>query len=326
MGDMFGAEGDQQVEMIGVPKETTINDADVQLAEFLVVEDEQTVNAKFAVFNNGEQAAVVLALGPEELWDENVALVDAIIESVELYEGSGLDLGELPPAEGIDRGSLVYDTVVEDEFAEAETHGWTFEGSAGDYVSVIVTPLDDEMDITIQLLAADLTVLADVDGGFSGEVEALQNYQLPADGEYQILIDEFWDVSGGYQLELLGGEEPMGALVPPGSFEMGQVVFGEPNAGLLMEGQDHVWTLTAEGVEVVTIVVDPMEDEVDLTVAVISPNGSFLVDEHDGAFSGDAEELPNLELSMPGDYLILVREYWDSGGSYELSVDLVTGE
>ena len=107
---------------------------------------------------------------------------------------------------------------------------------------------------------------------------------------------------------------------------MGQIVIGEPIAGLLLEAQAHVWTLLAQGGEVVNLVVTPLSDEVDLTVTVIAPDGSMLFEEHDEAFSGAAEELSDLELSMPGDYLIMVKEYWDEGGSYTLAVDLSAGE
>jgi hypothetical protein len=326
MGDMFGAEAEAEVEMIGDSTQTIINGADVEMAEFRVTGDELTVRTKFAIFNNGEQAAVVLALGPEDLWSENVSLVDAIIESIELFEGSRFDFGEMPAEEGEYRGSLAYNDVVDDEFTGDNSHIWTFEGAAGDYVTVIMTPLGEDMDVTIQLRDADSTVLTQVDDEFSDEGEVLQDYQLPADGEYQIIVEEFWGVAGPYQLELLGGDEPIGDLVPSGSLDMGQIIIGEPIAGLLLEAQVHVWTLLAQGGEVVNLVVTPLSDEVDLTVTVIAPDGSMLFEEYDEAFSGAAEELSDLELSMPGDYLVMVKEYWDEGGSYTLAVDLSAGE
>ena len=76
----------------------------------------------------------------------------------------------------------------------------------------------------------------------------------------------------------------------------------------------------------VNLVATPLSDEVDLTVTVIAPDGSTLFEEYDEAFSGAAEELSDLELSMPGDYLVMVKEYWDEGGSYTLAVDLSAGE
>jgi hypothetical protein len=253
------------------------------------------------------------------MWAETADKVDVIIRSIELFEGTG-SLFEVPAVEGELRGSLDYDTTVEDQLAEGESHLWTFSGRADDYLAVVVTPLDEEMDLILQIQSPDGTVLTDVDGGFTGEGEVL-SYQLPADGEYQILVQELWDVGGGYELRLLGGAEPIGALVPPGALDMGEITIGEPIAGLLMAGQDHAWTLAAEGGEVVTIIATPLADEIDLTLTVIDPSGVALVADLDEAFSGDVEEVV-IELVAPGEYLILVSEYWEAEGSYTLSVDL----
>jgi hypothetical protein len=303
---------------------TTINGADVQMAEFLVSEAEQVIHAKFAVFDNGEQAAVVLVLGPDDHWNENAKLVDSIIESIELFEGSGFDFGEMPSTEAIYRGTVTFGSLIEDSFEGGETHLWVFEGSTDDYVSVIVKPLDAEMDVTIELLSADSTTLAEADEGFSGEAEMLVDYQLLADGEYQIVIGEYWEVAGSYELELIGGDEPVGPLIPPGMLVMGKVPIGEPVSAALVESQEHVWTLLAKGGELVNILAAPNEDETDLALTVIAPDGSRPVYQLDDAFSGSAEELSNFELVMAGEYLIIVSEYWESEGSYTLTVDSVT--
>jgi hypothetical protein len=319
VGSVFTSEDDAQVEMVGPPEQVIINGADVQLVESRVTQDDVTTHVKFAIFNNGEQAAVVLAAGPQDAWADNVHLVDAIIRSIELFEGTG-SVFEMPLVAGEVRGSLDYDMTVEDQFTGGESHLWTFNGNADDYVSIVVTPLDEEMDIKLQLQSADGTRLVDVDDGFSGEGEVL-SYQLPADGEYQILVEEYWDVGGGYELRLLGGAEPVGVLVPPGVVDMGDIAIGEPVERLLKEGQHHAWTFVAEGGEVVVITATPLADETDLTLTVIDPHGIKLVEDLDDAFSGDAEEWV-LELAAPGAYLILVSEYWEAEGSYALSVDL----
>ncbi len=319
VGSVFTTEEDAQVEMVGLPEQVTINGADVQLAESRITQDDGTIHVRFAIINNGEQAAVVLAAGPEGVWAENADLVEAIIRSIELFEGTG-PMFETLAVPGELRGGLEYGMTVEDHFAGGGPHLWVFSGQADDYVTVVVTPLDEEMDITVRLQSSDGTRLTSVDDGFSGEGEVLA-YQLPADGEYQILVKEFWDVGGGYELRLLGGAEPPGALVPPGARDMGEITIGGLRKGQLEEGQDHAWLLTAEGGEVVTIIATPLADEIDLTLTVIDPNGIGLVEDWDDAFSGAAEEVV-LELVTPGEYLILVGEYWEAEGSYALSVDL----
>ncbi|MCK4832319.1 MAG: hypothetical protein KAS81_06100, partial [Anaerolineales bacterium] len=69
MAEEFGAGGD--VELVGSPVETTINGVPVQLMEFRAAEGSDTIHGLVALFNNGQQAAVVVAVSPEELWDEH---------------------------------------------------------------------------------------------------------------------------------------------------------------------------------------------------------------------------------------------------------------
>lgn len=323
-GGMFGASEEAQVEIIGTPVETIINGAEVQIVDILTTEGELSFRSRFAIFNNGEQAAIALAVGPEDLWEENVDQVDAIIESIELFEGTGsmFDFDGTLYDEGVYRGDVAYGDLVEDEFESGEAHAWTFDGSAGDYVTIILTPLDDEMDVTVQLLSSELTGLTDrIDDGFSGEAETIRNYQLPADGEYRVVVDEYWDMVGPYQIEILGGDEPTGAILPAGVQEMGSIEVGQVVASSLASDEGHTWFLTVEGGEVVNIIATPVDDEHDLTVSLIAPDGELLYDEYDSAFSGEAEELMGLTLELAGDYLIIVEEYWGEAGSYNLVVE-----
>ncbi|NOR83217.1 MAG: hypothetical protein GQ526_06955 [Ardenticatenales bacterium] len=318
MAEDFGASGD--VELVGAPVETTINGVPVQLIEFRAADGSDTIHGLFALFSNGEQAAIVVAVSPEELWDEHANTVDAILESIELFEGAGFGFDITPPAEGEWRSYLVYGDLVADEFAGGDPHLWTFDGAAGEYVTVILTPLGEGMDVTLQLLDPDGTVLIDVDDAFAGEAEVLVNYELPADGEYSLLVEEFFDEPGEYELELLGGDASVGAIVPPGVTEMGEITIGEQVEATLAEAEEHAWIIVASGGEVVDIILTPGEGQ-DVTLLVIAPDGSTPVDELDNGFSGEAETVAGLLLEIAGEYLVVVDEYWDVAGDYALVVD-----
>ncbi len=318
MAEEFGAGGD--VELVGAPVQTTINGVPVQLIEFLAAEGSDTIHGQFALFNNGEQAAIVVAVGPADLWDEQASTVDAIIESIELFEGAGLDFDITPPAEGEWRGYLVYGDLVADEFAAGDSHLWTFDGTAGEYVTVILTPLGEGMDVALQLVDPDGTVRVDLDDAFAGEAEILLSFELPADGEYSVVVEEFFDVAGEYELELLGGDESTGAIVPPGMIEMYEIAIGEQVEATLGEAEEHAWIIVASGGEVVDITLTPGEEQ-DVTLVVVAPDGSRPVDDLDGGWSGEAETVTGLLLDMPGEYLVIVDEYWDVAGDYALAVD-----
>jgi hypothetical protein len=118
VGEQLGESGD--MEFLGDPVETAINGVPVTIVEFRATEEGETIHGKVAIYDNGAQAAMAMAFSPEELWDEHAATVDAILESIELFEGGGFDFG-ITPEEGEWRGYLVYGDLVSDEFAGGET-------------------------------------------------------------------------------------------------------------------------------------------------------------------------------------------------------------
>jgi hypothetical protein len=122
VAEEFGPGDD--TEFLGDPVETTINGVPVTLIEFRATEGDKTIHGKVAIFDNGAQAAIAMAVSPDELWDEHAATVDTILESIELFEGSGFDFG-ITPEEGKWRGYLVYGDAVDDEFAGGDVHNWT---------------------------------------------------------------------------------------------------------------------------------------------------------------------------------------------------------
>ena len=304
------------VEPLGEPVETTINGMPVQIAEFRATEEGGTIHGQVAVYDNDEQVGIAIAICPDELWDDHADTVDAILESIELFEGTGFDFG------GEYRGDLEYGDRIGDEFLDGNPHAWLFSGSAGEYVTIILTPLGEDMDVAVHLLSSDDTLLAEMDDAFSGESEILLNYELPADDEYRIVVQEFFDLPGEYELELQGSDEPLGAITPPGAIEQGELVLDETVEATLAEGEEHAWFLYSAGVgDMVNITLTPEEgQDMDMTLSVIAPDGIREVDELDDASSGSAEVAQCLVLAEPGDYIIIVDEYWDVPGEYSLLV------
>ncbi len=320
VAEEFGAGGD--MEFLGDPVETTINEVPVTLIEFRATEAGETIHGKVAIYDNGAQAAGVMAFGPDELWDEHAATVDAILESIELFEGSGFDFGITPPGEeGEWRGYLVYGDLVNDEFAGGDVHNWTFDGSAGEYVTVILNPLGEDMDVTLQLLAPDGTSLLEMDDAWAGEAEILLDYELPDDGEYTIIVRELFEEPGYYELELLGSPDPIGAIVPPGAIEQGELLVGETFIVTLAEGEKHAWFLYSTGVSQRVDVTLTPDAEMDLLLSIIAPDGTMLVDELDEAGDGEPEVAQCVTLEQEGQYIVIVDEFWDmTAGEYSLEV------
>ena len=327
MIDELGADS-ASMEILDGPREDTINGIPVQIMEFRGEEEGTEIHGKIVMYDNEEQAAIAIAISPEEVWGEYDDEVDDIFDSIELFEGTGFDFGldgfDGMSETGQDRGRLSDGDLVGDEFVGGDAHAWTFTGSAGQYASAILTPLDDDMDVVLQLQSADGGFLAEADDGFNGEAEVIGDYLLDYDGDYLLVVDEFFDEAGGYTLELSLSDEPLGLALDGETQPMGMIMLDIPMQSMLEGPQDHAWILIASGGEIVNILVTPLDEDMDMAFSVLGPSGETVVDLYDYTFSDEAEELKGLVLDEAGPYTIIVEEYSGNAGSYTLAVE--TGE
>lgn len=175
------------------------------------------------------------------------------------------------------------------------------------------------MDVTLQLLASDGTSLLEMDDAWAGEAEILLDYELPDDGEYTIMVQELFEEAGPYELELQGSPDPMGAIVPPDATEQGELLVGETFIVTLAEGEKHAWTLySTEVSQRVDIILTP-DEGMDVLLSIIAPDGTMLVDELDDAGDGEPEVAQCVTLEQKGQYIVIVDEFWDTGGEYNLA-------
>lgn len=111
---------------------------------------------------------------------------------------------EEPPSE-LDadiQGNIGLDETVEGELGEAENHGWIFaEGPAT--IDITFEPSED-MDGVLEIYDPDNELMASSDQPFKGEVEELIGIEIPDDGEYTIVVREFFDAPGSYTLTVTG--------------------------------------------------------------------------------------------------------------------------
>jgi hypothetical protein len=319
--EFMGETGD--VEIIKGPDQTTINDIPAIVVEFEATEADQTGHGRIAILNNGEQAAVVIAVSPVDQWEDHEPTIEAILDCVELFEGTGFSF-DMPADENtLDMGTISVGESMDGMLAEGESHSWTLVAEGGEIVDILVTPLDEEMDLALSILGADGTMFGYYDDGGTDEPEEILGLELDTAGNYVIRVEEFWDAGGSYALEIVpsagggggvgGGEGDWTAM---GELELGQAVESS-----LDEGERQAWTLSAQSGDLLDITVNPLDAEMDVTFAVIAPNGSPLVTEYDEGFTGEAEELLGLRLEWSGDYTIFVEEFWGEAGSYELLVE-----
>ena len=103
----------------------------------------------------------------------------------------------------LDLGSIFYGEVKQASLPEGQyLHLWTFDGVAGDVVTIIVSPLSSGVDLQLALVDSDGNFLWDLDKGVDDEMEMIASYVLPATDSYGILAAEYWEAYADYEVSL----------------------------------------------------------------------------------------------------------------------------
>lgn len=191
------------------------------------------------------------------------------------------------------------------------TQTWVFEGNAGEMVSIILAPLDEQFDALLEVVGPEGTVLVNLDEGFSGDAEVVANLELAVTGEYVIVVQEFNDRGGRYALSLNEG----GSILT-NFYDAGDLAYGEVKSEILQENEAHAWFFVAEAGDEVTIVVTPLSPEADAVVWLLDPNLQRLVMQ-DEFFYGETETIV-YSVPVAGQYVVLVQEFYGEAGSYQI--------
>lgn len=286
----------------------------------------QDLAGRMVVVLTDQQAGSFIGIAPQEQWGGFARTFDAIIDSVSFFapdpsafeeELFGEDFGEdtvvepEAPTEPTSSFTLNVGGSGEAVLEEADAHDWTFQGSAGQTITVSVAPGSEEFDPVLALIGPDGSTIVEVDNGFSGEGEVLTT-TLPVDGAYSARVTAFAFLGGPYTISV--GEGLSSAQV------VGTLTFGAPQSSALDDGSTDDWLFSGTAGQTVTVTVSPDAGDLDAVLAVIGPDGSQLgPGEIDDGFSGEDEVL-SLSLPTNGDYLVRVRGFAGGGGPYTVRV------
>ena len=195
-------------------------------------------------------------------------------------------------------------------------HVWTFNGTAGQLISIVLTPDDNQMDAILNLFGPDGSRLVALDEGFSGDAEVISGFELPVTGSYSILVTSFAGSGGAYTLALDEGGE-----ATQNFYDAGDLVYGDAKSEALRSSEAHAWFFDGRAGDAIRITVRPLNDVLDLDVWLYDPDIQRLT-AIDELAAGDTETIRQT-LPRDGQYLILVREFFGAAGSYEISLSAV---
>jgi hypothetical protein len=152
--------------------------------------------------------------------------------------------------------------------------------------------------------------LAAQDSFLAGESETVV-LTLPTDGQYVILVRDFFGETGRYEIELNGttSQPPVYA----GTLNYGEAV------GISLTAEGPVfWLFEGSEGETIDIQLTPV-DEVDFLFMLQTPEGETVA-RVDEASLGNAESLQGFRLTADGSWRIVVETFFAEGGAYSLLV------
>jgi hypothetical protein len=243
-----------------------------------------------------------------------------LIEAGEFFGEAGgytlsLTVSDAPETGG--GGTIQLGAQLAAELADNREHVWLFQGDAGQVISIVLTSLEDQLDVILALQGPDGRVLAERDEGFAGDAEVLVGFELPVSGEYAILVRGFGGHGGAYSLSLdEGGEQT------ENFYDAGDLAHGESRRELLREDEAHAWFIRGAAGDEITLEVNPMDPALDMDVWLVDPSALEQLVRKDEALSGEPETI-NFILPISGQYIVLVREFFGEPGEYEISLDVV---
>lgn len=303
----------EEIEVVSGPENITVNGLEgTKLRIHATSENDTPLSVLVAILMGGERSALFFGVTPQESEAEFLPIFEAMLGSVTLREPVAVGPGGSAVDVTFPEGFLTFGELAEGSLTEAgETAVWSFSGAQGDLVSVTVTPLDDDFDLTVDVLDGDgFSIIGGVQDSSFG-AETVSDILLPNTGQYFIAVSGYADNTGAYQILLQSGME---AYPASGNIAVGETVLSTVTANAVAE-----WTFTAAANDVVAITVTPLGD-LDAVVDVINAAGaSILPDgEVDGSFG--EERLPAVTIPAAGRYTIVVRGFAGGTGSFSLAL------
>lgn len=99
-----------------------------------------------------------------------------------------------------DAGVLQFGRTVTATLSAGQTTVWRFLGNVDDVVDIVLMPLSAEADLLLSLQDPEENTLLRIDQGLAGQAETLSDYVITSDGQWRIVVKEFFSQASLYSL------------------------------------------------------------------------------------------------------------------------------
>jgi hypothetical protein len=242
-------------------------------------------------------------------WERYLPLFAQMADSIEVF-GGGQDV-VLSEGRLVVAGELENGAQVNGRLDAAANDIWTLNVTDPVYVSLILRPEADNLDLILTLIDPSGQTMMSVDNGFAGDTETANDVLLTQTGIYVVAVSDFFEEGGRYNLTATESTTPLHS--GGGRIEPGQGIQSEIGAN----GRQY-WIFEGAAGTLISIVVEP-DARLDAVLNLFGPDGAELAGLDEG-FSGDAELLSGFELPVTGEYTIQVSSFGANSGAYTISL------
>ncbi len=217
---------------------------------------------------------------------------------------------------------LVYGQQVSGGLIPADAEDvWTFDGHAGQMISVRAEHAPTEGTLKLVLLAPDGTELTRSDDTSAYMGAMLGSFQLPVDGLYSVRVEGHMpqEASIEYRLTVLSDATPPLA----GLSDTHGLHYGQTQMGSVAKGDFQAWTFYGLAGERIRGVVMPQSEQFAPSLYLLGPNGETLR-VAEAAAGGERAKIVDYPLPSDGFYSLVVgHSHASSGksGDYEIALE-----
>lgn len=231
----------------------------------------------------------------------------------------------------ITAGNAVTGSLNADNFEDE----WTFDGSEGDTISIIMRRAEaSSLDSYLLLLDDSGAILAENDDGLEGIASAeIRDFALPYSGTYTIVATRFGfqngTSSGDYELELsIAGDVSAQPETPPETDSQnddphgGSVIIVEYDTfseGSLAGDESVLYSFIGNAGDVITISVKQRDGDFDPIIQLTTMDDIVL--QENSTFNGEADaRIVDFVLPDTAGYKLTIASENGEGGTYELHI------
>jgi hypothetical protein len=214
----------------------------------------------------------------------------------------------------ISYGEMLYGELTE----SVRQQFWSFEGEAGDEISISMEGLGLFNDTVLELYGPNGERLTYDDDSGQGLFALISGFFLPETGSYRILARAYGSDIGEYTLTLTRGSGGETGEVEERPIAYGETVYGEITDAF----PEQYWIFEGEAGDTISISMEGLGAFADTYLELYSSDGEILASNDDGG-EGLFALISGFALPETGSYRILARAYSRDTGDYALTLDTV---